>query len=163
MPTPTPTLTLRAASQGDLDEVRALFREYEAWLDYDLCFQGFEAELAALPGRYAPPSGRLWLAEVDGRLAGCVALRALGERACEMKRLYVRDFARGRGVGRALAERVLQDAREIGYDAMRLDTLRIERMRAANALYDALGFRDIAPYYDNPLPGARYMERTITS
>ena len=149
---------LREPSATELDEVRALFREYEKWLDYDLCFQGFEAELVGLPGRYAPPSGRLWLAEVDGKLAGCVGLRSIDPSTCEMKRLYVRDFARGHGVGRALAQRVLEDARAIGYRAMRLDTLRIERMRAANALYDSLGFHDIEAYYPNPLPDVRYME-----
>jgi len=151
-------MKLRAPSTAELDEVRALFREYEKWLDYDLCFQGFEAEVAGLPGRYAPPLGRLWLAEVDGQLAGCVGLREIEPGICEMKRLYVRDFARGKGVGRALAQRVIEDARAIGYRAMRLDTLRIERMRAANALYDSLGFRDIEPYYANPLPDVRYME-----
>lgn len=151
-------MELRPPSTTELDDVRALFREYEKWLDYDLCFQGFEAELAGLPGRYAPPSGRLWLAEVDGQLAGCVGLREIEPGICEMKRLYVRDFARGRGVGRALAQRVIDDARAIGYRAMRLDTLRIERMRSANALYDSLGFRDIEPYYANPLPDVRYMQ-----
>lgn len=151
-------MKLRAPSTAELDEVRALFREYEKWLDYDLCFQGFEAELAGLPGRYAPPSGRLWLAEVDDQLAGCVALRKIEPGICEMKRLYVRDCARGKGVGRALAQRVIDDARAIGYRAMRLDTLRIERMRSANALYDSLGFRDIEPYYANPLPDVRYMQ-----
>ena len=151
-------MNLRAPSTAELDEVRALFREYEKWLDYDLCFQGFEAELAGLPGRYAPPSGRLWLAEVDGQLAGCVGLREIEPGICEMKRLYVRDFARGRGVGRALAQRVIADARAIGYRSMRLDTLRIDRMRSANALYDSLGFHDIEPYYANPLPDVRYMQ-----
>ena len=154
-------MELRAPSPGELDDVRALFREYEKWLDYDLCFQGFEAELAGLPGRYAPPSGRLWLAEVDGQSAGCVGLREIEPGICEMKRLYVRDFARGSGVGRALAQRVIDDARAIGYRRMRLDTLRIARMRAANALYDSLGFRDIEPYYANPLPDVRYMELTL--
>ena len=152
---------LREPSANELDDVRALFREYEKWLDYDLCFQGFEAELAGLPGRYAPPSGRLWLAEVHGQLAGCVGLRSLDANVCEMKRLYVRDFARGKGVGRALAQRVLEDARAIGYRAMRLDTLP-DRMQAANALYDALGFREIPAYYDNPLPGVRYMELALS-
>lgn len=151
------SILLRPASTADLDDVRTLFREYETWLETDLCFQGFEAELASLPGRYAPPSGRLWLADVDGALAGCIALRDLGEGVCEMKRLFVRDFARGRGAGLALVRRVIDDARAIGYRAMRLDTMP-DRMGRANALYEALGFRDIAPYYDNPLPGVRYLE-----
>jgi ribosomal protein S18 acetylase RimI-like enzyme len=137
--------------------VRALFREYVAWLDVDLCFQDFDTELATLPGRYAPPSGRLHVAEVDGRVAGAIGLREIAPGVCEMKRLFVRDWARGRGAGRLLVERIVADAREMGYDAMRLDTLR-ERMAAANALYDELGFRDIAPYYANPVANVRYME-----
>lgn len=156
------TPTLRDATTADLDEVRALFREYEAWLDHDLCFQGFEAELASLPGKYAPPSGRLLLAELDGRLAGVVALRAFAPTVGEMKRLFVRDFARGHGLGRALAERLVAEAYAIGYTCIRLDTLP-DRMPAANALYDALGFREIPAYYSNPLPGVRYLERTLTS
>ncbi len=155
MPT---ALVLRAATAGDLDDVRALFREYERWLGHDLCFQGFEAELANLPGRYAPPLGALFLAEVDGVLAGCVALREFAPGIAEMKRLYVRDTARGHGAGRALAERVIAAARALGYRSLRLDTLRGEHMRAANALYDALGLHDIPPYYANPLPEVRYME-----
>ena len=146
-------VALRAAvTSAELDDVRALFREY------DLCFQGFEGELAALPGKYAPPAGRLYLADVDGALSGCIALRAFAPDIAEMKRLYVRESARGAGAGRALAGRVIADARAIGYRAMRLDTLRVPKMAAANRLYDALGFRDIAPYYANPLPDVRYME-----
>ncbi len=152
---------MRAATTADLDQVRALFREYERWLDYDLCFQGFEAELAGLPGRYAPPSGRLLLADHGGKLAGCVGLRALDEGVCEMKRLYVRDFAKRKGLGRELAHRVVGEARAIGYGAMRLDTLRIDKMRPASALYESMGFRDIEPYYDNPLPETRYMELVL--
>jgi GNAT superfamily N-acetyltransferase len=155
MPT---ALVLRAATAADLDDVRTLFREYERWLGVDLCFQGFEAELANLPGRYAPPGGALVLAEVEGALAGCVALRESAPGIAEMKRLYVRDAARGHGAGRALAARVIAEARARGYRKLRLDTLRIERMHAANALYDALGLRDIPPYYANPLPDVRYME-----
>jgi putative acetyltransferase len=152
-----------AVSAADLEDVRALFLEYERWLDHDLCFQGFAAELASLPGRYAPPGGRLYLAAVDGRLAGCIALRAFAPGIAEMKRLYVREDARGAGAGGALARRVIADAREAGYHAMRLDTLRVPKMLAANRLYDALGFRDIPPYYANPLPEVRYMELDLAT
>ena len=154
--------TLRAAVAADMDDVRTLFREYEAWLDHDLCFQGFAQELASLPGKYAPPSGRLYLAETRGALAGCIALREFAPGVCEMKRLFVRESARGLGLGRALARRVIDDARAIGYRAMRLDTLP-DRMASANALYEALGFRDIPAYYANPLPGVRYMELDLTA
>jgi putative acetyltransferase len=157
------SFTLRAATAADLDDVRTLFREYEAWLDHDLCFQGFAAEVAGLPGRYAPPSGGLWLAESAGALVGGIALREFSPGVAEMKRLYVREAARGSGAGRALAQLVIAEARARGYRTMRLDTLRIDRMRAANALYDALGFRDIPPYYSNPLPGVRYMELELSA
>ena len=155
-------LTLRDAVAADLDDVRALFREYEAWLQADLCFQGFEEELATLPGKYVPPRGRLLLAELDGRLAGVIALREFGPGVCEMKRLFVREFARGHRVGRALAERVVAEAKGAGYRAMRLDTMP-DRMGPANALYEALGFRDIPAYYANPIPDVRYMELDLTA
>lgn len=151
------SIAIRDATAADLDDVRALFREYEAWLAHDLCFQGFEQELASLPGKYAPPQGRLLLAELGGRLAGVIALREFEPGVCEMKRLFVRDFARGHRVGRALAERLVAEAKAAGYRAMRLDTLP-EQMAPANTLYESLGFRDTSAYYANPLPGVRYME-----
>ena len=153
--------TIRDARASDMDEVRALFREYVAWLGVDLCFQSFDDELATLPGRYARARrGRLFVAESGGAIVGVIGLRDLGDlgdSVCEMKRLFVREQGRGHGVGRALAERLLADARAEGYRAMRLDTLPTN-MLAANALYESLGFRDIPPYYANPVPGVRYLE-----
>ena len=137
-----------------IDALRTLFREYAEWLDVDLCFQDFEAELASLPGEYAPPKGRAFLAEVDGHLAGCVGLRPLDDGWCEMKRMYVRPAARGLGLGRLLAEHIVAEGRALGYAGMRLDTL--DRLAAARAIYASMGFRETEPYYDNPLPGVRY-------
>ena len=136
-----------------LDEVRALFLEYAQGLGFSLCFQGFDAELAGLPGAYAPPRGSLLLAE--GR--GCVAVRPLDGATAEMKRLYVRDAARGTGLGRRLAQAAIGAAREGGYERMVLDTV-AGKMDAAIVLYRALGFREIAPYTVNPVPGALCME-----
>jgi len=149
---------------------RTLFEEYAASLGFSLCFQGFDAELRQLPGDYAPPRGALLLAvEPPGAVAGeavdalgCVALRPLPEAdACEMKRLYVRPAGRGRGVGRRLADAILDAARERGYRRMRLDT--VPSMQRAIAIYTRLGFRDIPPYRDNPVPGARCMELDLGS
>jgi len=134
----------------DLATVTRLFREYQRAIGIDLCFQGFEEELAELPGCYAEPEGGIWLATGS---AGVVALRPI-EGACEMKRLYVAPHARGTGLGRRLAAHCIEQARQRGYRTMRLDTL--ATMDAANHIYQALGFEETEAYYDNPLPGVRY-------
>jgi ribosomal protein S18 acetylase RimI-like enzyme len=158
MASPTPRIT-PASTPEDLVTVRELFTEYAQSLGFSLCFQGFDQELATLPGRYAPPEGTLLLAWGEGRPLGVVGLRSLGEGTSEMKRLYVRPEARGLKLGRTLADAVIAAARERGYRRMRLDTL--AKMTEANALYDRLGFRDIPPYYANPLPDTRYRELTL--
>ena len=147
---------VRATSAEDVERARALFGEYERSLGIDLCFQGFEQELAGLPGAYAPPRGRLLFAVEGDRLAGCVALRPLGDDVCEMKRLYVRPEFRSRRAGRLLATTVIREARAIGYARMRLDTL--PSMEEAIGLYRTLGFVEIAPYTPNPVPGALFLE-----
>ncbi len=146
-----------------LAEAGAIFREYAASLAVDLGFQGFDDELAALPGSYAPPAGHLLLALVDGMVAGCGALAPRGDagyaNACEMKRLYVRPAFRRFGLGRALAQALLDEARGIGYSTMLLDTL--DDMEAARELYASLGFEEIPPYYYNPLAGAHYLKAEL--
>lgn len=151
---------VEAESSQQIAAVRALFLEYANSLNFSLCFQSFEKELAELPGEYAPPEGRLLLAGHDSQPAGCVALHKLKNEICEMKRLYVRPEFRGKGLGRVLAERLVADAREIGYKRLRLDTVE-PVMRDAVALYRKLGFREIAPYRENPIEGALYMELEI--
>lgn len=147
------------ASSEQMDIVRELFREYEAFLNVDLCFQGFEAELAALPGDYAPPSGALLIALVDGVPAGCVAVRPIEDGICEMKRLFVRPQFRGLGLGRTLARTVIQESRGIGYTRMRLDTL--DFLNSAIHIYKSFGFREIESYYQNPLEGVMYWELNL--
>ena len=146
-----------------VDAARTLFREYADQLGVDLCFQGFDAELAGLPGAYAPPGGVLLLASVDGALAGCGAFRPLPEadypNACEMKRLYVRRAFRRFGLGRLLARHLMDRALEAGYSTMLLDTL--DDMEAARHLYVTLGFEEIPPYYYNPVPGAHYLKAEL--
>lgn len=146
-----------AESQEDIAAARELFLEYAHWLGFSLCFQGFDQELATLPGKYASPAGRLLLARCDGELAGCGALRPLQASICEMKRLYVRPGLRGRRLGLALAERLIADAKGIGYDFMRLDTVP-SKMGDANRMYRRLGFYEIPSYYHNPQPEVSYLE-----
>lgn len=150
-----------AVAPGDMDTVRALFLEYGRSLSFDLCFQGFEQELASLPGAYARPRGQILLAVDSDRTAGVVALRPLEQDICEMKRLYVRPAWRGRKVGGHLARGIITEARRLAYRAIRLDTH--ESMVPAIALYRDLGFREIAPYYANPLAGLRYYERALVA
>jgi len=154
-PAGRPQIAILPARADEMESVRGLFREYADWLQVDLCFQGFEAELAGLPGAYRPPGGGLWLAKDGERLAGVVALRPLDADSGEMKRLWVRPAYRGLGLGRRLAVFVIDAARQAGYKRLCLDTL--QQMSEAHALYRSLGFGDIASYYDNPLDGVRYM------
>ncbi len=159
-----PTIRLFTPSQPhEMDAVRAIFLEYAESLDVDLEFQGFGEELAQLPGDYAEPRGQLLLAEVDGSIAGCCAMRPLDNvdyaNACEMKRLYVRKAFRGFGLGRQLAEAILDAARRAGYACILLDTL--DSMESARALYAELGFAEIPPYYHNPLVGSHYLKADI--
>jgi ribosomal protein S18 acetylase RimI-like enzyme len=147
----------QAESTAQVAQARELFLEYAQSLGFSLCFQNFDKELADLPGDYAPPEGRLLLAEYDGQLAACVALHKLEPGICEMKRLYLRPQFRRKGLGRALADRIIADARQIGYQRMRLDTVE-PVMKDAVAMYRKLGFKEVGPYRPNPIAGAMYME-----
>ena len=151
------SIIAQATSAGQIAQARELFLEYAQSLGFSLCFQSFDQELAGLPGDYAPPDGRMLLAEFEGQLAGCVALHKLDGNICEMKRLYLRQQFRGKGLGRALAETIIAEARAIGYQRMRLDTVE-PVMKDAVAMYRRLGFQEIAPYRANPIEGAMYME-----
>jgi ribosomal protein S18 acetylase RimI-like enzyme len=148
------------ASGSDIEEIRSLFIDYGRSLNFDLCFQSFDQELRDLPGAYARPRGRLILARVDGSAAGCVALKPLGDDSCEMKRLYVRPQFRGQQLGKALVSRAVHEARAAAYKSVRLDTIG-GTMDHAIALYRSLGFREIPPYYPNPVPNATYFELTF--
>jgi GNAT superfamily N-acetyltransferase len=142
---------IQAETEEQIQQTRQLFREYEAWFGLSLCFQNFNEEVTNLPGQYATPEGRLYLALVDGKMAGCIALRKLEEGVCEMKRLFVKEDFRGQKIGAALIEKLIEEARSIGYKKMRLDTYPPKMAKAVN-LYESYGFREISPYYHNP-PG----------
>jgi putative acetyltransferase len=148
---------LQAESPDQIAAIRELFLEYAQSLGFSLCFESFDQELAALPGDYAPPAGRLVLATNHGQPAGCVALHKLTPEICEMKRLYVRPQFRGKGLGRELTEKIIAEARQLGYKKLRLDTFE-PIMKKAVAMYRQLGFREIPPYRQNPIEGALYME-----
>jgi len=159
-----PSVTLLTpTSPAEMEAVRTIFREYADTLGVDLCFQDFETELAGLPGDYGAPRGALLLAQVEGAIAGCCALRPLDTadypNASEMKRLYVRKAFRGFGLGRELVEAMLDRARQAGYACVLLDTL--DDMESARALYTDLGFEEIPPYYHNPIAGAHYLKVDI--
>lgn len=163
-PAPTPLIELTiAASAEDWEFTRAILREYSRTLPVDLDFQGFEAELQGLPGDYEEPGGLMLLAKVDGALAGCGAFRPLPDadyaNACEMKRLYVRPAFRRFGLGRSLAQALMDRATEAGYSAMLLDTL--DDMEAARGLYTSLGFEEIPPYYFSPIAGSHYLKAEL--
>jgi carbonic anhydrase len=145
-----------APGHPQLPALRELLLEYQSWLGVDLCFQDFEREMAQLPGAYAAPDGRLYLAWVGSDLAGCVALRRHDDQAAEMKRLYLRPAHQGQGLGRLLAQHIIADARQIGYQRLLLDTLPM--MQAAQGLYEKLGFEETQAYVYNPVEGVRYLQ-----
>ena len=151
-----------AESIDQIEEARKLFREYESFLNVDLNFQNFETELALLPGKYAPPGGALFLAVNQGDIIGCGALRRfdnIGKNVCEMKRLFVRNKARGSGAGKKLALRIIKEGIDLGYSTMVLDTL--NRLSKAMELYQSIGFVQTKPYYENPLPDVVYWRKNL--
>jgi ribosomal protein S18 acetylase RimI-like enzyme len=151
-----------AETAGDVNEAHTLFEEYAAGVGISLCFQNFDQELANLPGDYASPSGRLLLARLEGEVAGCIALRKLDDKTCEMKRLYLRPEFRGKGLGAKMVHALLDEAKQIGYSKVRLDTLP-GRMDEAIGLYRSIGFKEIPAYYDTPFGDTLYMELDLTS
>ena len=151
---------VQAQSETELQQVRELFEEYVEWLGINLCFQNYDKEVAELPGQYAPPPGRLLLVLEQDKAAACAALRDLGDGTCEMKRLFVCPEFRGQGLGWKLARMIVDDARALGYQRIRLDTLP-GKMDRAIAMYRELGFKEIAPYYNNPVAGVLFMELAL--
>ena len=154
---------LQAETPEQINNARELIMEYAAWVEFNLCFQGFEEEMRTLPGKYAPPEGRLLLAFWDGQPAGVIALRPLTDEdrgLCEMKRLYVRPEFRGHGIGRILAERVIAAASQMGYRRMRLDSIS-GKMERAITMYRELGFRETEPYYETPVGQTLFMELAL--
>ena len=149
-----------AVNELDISDARKLFTEYAMSLKFDLCFQGFEDEISTLPGKYSSPGGFILLAEHEGKIAGCIALRKLENNICEMKRLYVRPEFRGLGIGKMLCDELISRAKDIGYTKMRLDTIK-EQMKDAIRLYVSYGFYEIESYYHNPQEGVVYMELNL--
>lgn len=157
MPTSTELTFVQVTTREEIEQARSLFEEYAAALGISLCFQNFEQELATLPGKYSPPRGRLLLVLTGEDLVGCVALREIDDDVCEMKRLFLRPAFRGKGFGRVMVDAIINAGREIGYKKMRLDTM-TGKMDAAIKLYLQAGFREIAPYYDTPVPETKFLE-----
>lgn len=151
---------IQAETPEHIERARSIFREYEAWLDLDLCFQGFEQELAELPGKYSIPDGRLYLAYSEGDLAGCIAMRKLDEGIAEMKRLFVKEGFRGQHIGQTLIEKLIAEAKISGYKTVRLDTYP-PKMGKAVKMYESYGFQEIPPYYHNPFGETLFMELTV--
>lgn len=151
---------IQAETSAQIEKARTLFREYEAWLGLKLCFQNFDEEVANLPGKYDAPDGRLFLAFSGKNLAGCIALRPLEDDVCEMKRLFVREDFRGQKIGKLLIEKLIREARIIGYQNIRLDTFP-PKMAKAVSLYESYGFREILPYYHNPYGETLFMELNL--